>query len=418
MDVIIEKKNKIWQKAIIGILVLGFISWISFSFYKSSGASKLNVNQSRILVDTIHKDVFREFIPVTGNVQPIKSVIIAAVEGGRVEEKLVEDGAAVSAGTPILKLSNSDLQLSYLNQEGTLIAQINQIRNMNLLQEQQRLNLQETFLDAEYRLDILGRRLVREKELYEGNAIAKVQYEDTNSEYKSVVRRNALLKRSLEKDSLSGIIQKEQMENSLDLMKRNLEISKKNLENLIVKAPIKGQLSGLNIEVGELIPEGSQIAQIDDLSNFKIRVRIDEFYISRVFPEQEGSFTFANEDYQLRITKIYPQVVNGGFEVDMKFINKVPAGIRRGQTVTVKLQLSAEQEALLVKRGGFYQSTGGNWVYILSQDGSKAIKREIRIGRQNPNFYEVIDGLQPGDVVITSSYENFGDKDELILKNQ
>jgi HlyD family secretion protein len=233
-----------------------------------------------------------------------------------------------------------------------------------------------------------------------------------------VVRRNALLKRSLEKDSLSGIIQKEQMENSLDLMKRNLEISKKNLENLIVKAPIKGQLSGLNIEVGELIPEGSQIAQIDDLSNFKIRVRIDEFYISRVFPEQEGSFTFANEDYQLRITKIYPQVVNGGFEVDMKFINKVPAGIRRGQTVTVKLQLSAEQEALLVKRGGFYQSTGGNWVYILTQDGSKAIKRDIRIGRQNPNFYEVVDGLQSGDVVITSSYENFGDKDELILKNQ
>lgn len=418
MDVIIEKKNRFWQKVIIGLLVLIAVVWFSFSFYKSSGASKLNVNQSRILVDTVHKDIFQEFIPVTGNVQPIKSVIIAAVEGGRVEEKLVEDGAAVVAGTPILRLSNSDLQMSYLNQEGTLIAQINQIRNMNLLQEQQRLNLQETFLDAEYRLDILERRLAREKELYAGSAISKVQYEDTESEYKSLVRRNALLKRSFEKDSLSGIIQKEQMENSLDLMKRNLEISKKNLENLIVKAPIKGQLSGLNVEVGELIPEGFQIAQIDDLSNFKIRVRIDEFYISRVFPEQEGSFTFANEDYQLRITKIYPQVVNGGFEVDMKFINKVPEGIRRGQTVTVKLQLSAEQEALLVKRGGFYQSTGGNWVYILSQDGSKAIKREIRIGRQNPNYYEVVDGLQPGEVIITSSYENFGDKDELILKNQ
>jgi len=205
------------------------------------------------------------------------------------------------------------------------------------------------------------------------------------------------------------------MENSLDLMKRNLDISKKNLENLIVKAPIKGQLSGLSIEIGELIPEGSQIAQIDDLSNFKIRVRIDEFYISRVFPEQEGSFTFANEDYQLRISKIYPQVMNGGFEVDMKFINKVPEGIRRGQTVTVKLQLSAEQEAKLVKRGGFYQSTGGNWVYVLSADGKKATRRDIRIGRQNPNHYEVIDGLNNGDVIITSSYENYGEKDELIL---
>jgi len=415
MDVIIEKKNNTWQKVLIGLLALAFLSWISFSFYKSSGTSKLNVNQSRILVDTIRQGVFQEFIPVTGIVQPIKSVVIAAVEGGRVEEKLVEDGAAVAPGTPILRLSNSDLQLSYLNQEGSLIAQINQIRNMNLLQEQQRLNLQETFLDAEFRLDILKRRLAREKELYEGSAISKVQYEDTESEYRSLVKRNALLYRSIEKDSLSGIIQTEQMENSLDLMKRNLDISKKNLENLIVKAPIKGQLSGLSIEIGELIPEGSQIAQIDDLSNFKIRVRIDEFYISRVFPEQEGSFSFANEDYQLRISKIYPQVTNGGFEVDMKFINKVPEGIRRGQTVTVKLQLSAEQEAKLVKRGGFYQSTGGNWVYVLSADGKKATRRDIRIGRQNPNHYEVIDGLNNGDVIITSSYENYGEKDELIL---
>ncbi|MFT5383587.1 MAG: HlyD family secretion protein [Saprospiraceae bacterium] len=417
MDQKIEKKNRLWLKLLIGILLTGLIGWTSFSLYKSSGTSKLNIQSTRILTDTVRQDIFQEFIPVTGIIQPIKSVVIAAVEGGRVEEKLVEDGAAVSAGTPILRLSNSDLQLSYLNQEGSLIAQINQIRNMNLLQEQQRLNLQETALDAEYRLDILGRRMARQKKLLEGNVISTVEYEDTESEYRSVVRRNILLKKSIEKDSLSGVIQAEQMANSLDLMKRNLEISKKNLDNLIVKAPIKGQLSGLAIEIGELIPEGSQIAQIDDLSNFKIRVRIDEFYISRVFPDQEGSFIFSNEDYQLSIKKIYPQVVNGGFEVDMKFINKVPEGIRRGQTVTVRLQLSAEQQATLVKRGGFYQSTGGNWVYLLNEDGTKAIKRDIRIGRQNPNYYEVVDGLQPGEVIITSSYENYGDKDELILNN-
>ena len=417
MDEIIKKRNNTWQKIIIGILAVGLILWTSVSFYKNSTTSKLNVNQSRILTDTIRKGVFQEFIPVTGVVQPIKTVVIAAVEGGRIEEKLLEDGASVTAGTPILRLSNSDLELNYLNQEGSILAQINQIRNMNLLQEQQSLNLKETALDAQFRLDILKRRVAREKELAEGKAIPQVQYEDTKSEYEALVRRNTLLRKSIEKDSLSAIIQKEQMENSLDLMKRNLEISKKNLENLTVKVPIKGQLSGLAVEVGELIPEGAQIAQIDDLSNFKISVRIDEFYISRIFPEQEGAFVLANEEYKLRITKIYPQVTNGTFEVDMNFLEKPPKGIRRGQTVTVKLQLSAEQEAVLLKRGGFHQSTGGNWVYILSPDGKKAVKRNIRIGRQNPNYYEVLEGLNPGDVVITSSYENFGDKDELILKD-
>lgn len=417
MDEIIVKKNRTWQKVIIGLLALGFILWTSVSFYKSSGTSKLNVNQSRILTDTIHQGIFQEFIPVTGTVQPIKTVVIAAVEGGRIEEKLMEDGATVKAGSPILKLSNSDLQLNYLNQEGTILAQINQIRNMTLLQDQQSLNLKETYLDAQFRLDILGRRVKREKELAEGNAIPIVQYEDTKSEYEALVRRNKILTQTIKKDSLSGIIQTEQMENSLDLMKRNLEISKKSLENLTVKAPINGQLSGLNVEVGQLIPEGAQIAQIDDLSNFKIRVRIDEFYISRVFPEQEGSLTFANQDYQLRITKIYPQVVGGNFEVDMNFVGNPPKGIRRGQSFTVKLQLSAEQEAVLIKRGGFYTSTGGNWVYLVTPDGSKAVKRNIRIGRQNPNHYEILEGLNVGEVVITSSYENFGEKDELILSN-
>jgi HlyD family secretion protein len=416
MDEIIKKKNKTLQRILIGTLAVALLGWMAFSFYKSAGTSKLNVESSRILTHTVEEGIFQEFIPVTGVVQPIKTVIVAAVEGGRIEEKYLEDGANVLSGTPILRLSNSDLQLSYLNQEGNIIAQINQIRNMNLLQEQQSLNLRESALEAEYRLDLLKRKVKRDHALFVSNAIAKVDYEDLESEYNNLLKRNELLRKSIEKDSLSAIIQLDQMKNALDLMKRNLDISKNNLENLIVKAPIKGQLSGLAFEVGELIPQGAQIGQIDDLSNFKIRVQIDEFYISRVFPEQEGSFNFANEDYQLRIAKIYPQVVNGSFEVDMYFVNKVPDGIRRGQTLTVKLELSAEQQAILVKRGGFYQSTGGNWIYILSPDGAKATKREIRIGRQNPNYYEVLEGLQPGEVVITSGYENYGDKDELILR--
>jgi len=199
-------------------------------------------------------------------------------------------------------------------------------------------------------------------------------------------------------------------------MQRNLKIAKRSLDNLIVRAPIDGQLSGLTSELGELIVEGSQIAQIDDLSDFKIRVQIDEFYISRIFTGQAGSFDFAGKKYFLTIKKIYPQVINGAFAADMLFTSETPKGIKRGQTVSTKLELSAEEKALLVARGGYYQTTGGNWVYVLDQDGKTARKRDIQINRQNPNFYEVMSGLQVGDIVITSSYENFGDKDELILR--
>jgi HlyD family secretion protein len=206
------------------------------------------------------------------------------------------------------------------------------------------------------------------------------------------------------------------MKNSLDLMQRNLSIAKQSLENLIIKAPIAGQLSGLNTELGESISRGAQIAQIDDLTNFKIRVRIDEFYISRIFPDQVGTFDFAGKTYELKINKIYPQVANGAFEADMLFTGEFPAAIKRGQTLSVKLELSAEEEATLLARGGFYQTTGGNWVYVLVPSSGNAIKRDIRFGRQNPNYYEVLEGLEVGEVVITSSYENFGNKDELVLK--
>lgn len=418
MDTKIEKKKTNWIRIGLISAIILIVSWFAYSNIAKQKVSTLNIDMSTIRTDTIKQDIFKEFIPVTGNVQPIRSVVIAAVEGGRVEEKLMEDGTEILAGTPIVKLSNSELLLRHLNQEGTIISQITQIRNMSIMQEQQRLNLLETALNAEFRLDLLQRKVIRQKELNKDNVIARVEYEDTESEYKNLLKRNQLLQKSIEKDSLAGLIQTEQMESSLDLMKRNLEISKKNLENLTIKAPISGQLSGLNVEVGELIREGAKIGQIDDLSSFKIRVRIDEFYISRVFPEQTGSFSFANEDYELRIYKIYPQVINGSFEVDMKFIGKEPEGIRRGQTVTVKLQLSAEEKATLLKKGDFYQSSGGNWIYVVNSNGTKAIRRNIRIGRKNPNYYEVLEGLSDGDVVITSAYSGFEDKDKLVLNQE
>lgn len=206
------------------------------------------------------------------------------------------------------------------------------------------------------------------------------------------------------------------MKTTLDLMERNLEVAKQSLDHLTVRAPISGQLSSMDSEVGELITEGARIAQMDVLDDYKLRARVDEFYISRVFPQQEGSFTMDGQTYHLRIKKIYPTVTNGAFEVDLVFTGDRPENIKRGQTISLKLSLSDETQATLLAKGGFYQSTGGNWVYVIDEGTNVAHKRDIRVGRQNPNYYEVIDGLQPGDVVIVSSYENFGDKDELVLK--
>ncbi len=416
MDRKIEKKKFTWQKITFALIAIIAVGFLATSFYKNAGVSKLNVVTERLLVDTIQTGIFQEYIPVTGVVMPIKTIFIDAVEGGKVEEKLVEDGAMVSKGQVILTLSNPDLLLNSLNQESNVIAQINQIRTTSVLMEQQSLNLQEESLEVEYQIDLTDTRLKRNRTLYEDKVIAPIEYEEMLAEFENYKRRQKLLKSRIVKDSVYQELQKIQMESSLDLMERNLEITKKSLDNLIVRAPIDGQLSGLNLEIGELVSTGENIATLDNLNNFKIQVRVDEFYISRVFLNQEGSFEFAGKRYFMKIKKIYPQVTNGAFLVDMVFLDEIPDGIKRGQSVSVKLQLSADKESRLLARGGFYQSTGGNWIYLIDPSTGNAFKREIRLGNQNPNYYEILSGLEDGDVVIVSSYENFGDKDVLVLK--
>ena len=416
MDRKIEKKSWSWKRIGLIVLILAVVGFAAREMYRNTGTSRLNVQSERLLLDTVERGAFQEFIPVTGVALPIKTVLIGAVEGGRVDEKYVEDGAMVTAGQAILRLSNPDLQMNYLNQEANIVAQINQIRNTSLMMEQQSLNLKETALNVEYQIDLLSKRLKRNTSLFEDGVVPEVEIQEAQDEFEHLERRKELLRHTVSKDSMSSVLQQQQMQNSLDLMQRNLVIARQSLDNLVIRAPIEGQLSGLTSELGELIIEGAQIAQIDDLRNFKIRVRIDEFYISRVFTGQVGSFIFANDRYNLEILKIFPQVTNGAFEADMLFASDPPEAIKRGQTVSVKLELSAQQEALLVARGGYYQTTGGNWVYVLDPDGATARKRAIQVGRQNPNFYEIVQGLEPGDIVITSSYENFGDKDELVLK--
>ncbi|MEM9917991.1 MAG: efflux RND transporter periplasmic adaptor subunit [Bacteroidota bacterium] len=415
MDRKIEKKNWTVTRLLVIAGVVVAAGFLLSYVIKDANVSRQNVKAERLLLDTVDKGPFQVFIPINGVIQPIKTVFLDAIEGGRLEEILVEGGSVVEKGQAILRLSNDDLQRSYINQEAQLIGQINQIRNLSIVMEQTSLNLKEQSLNNAYRLTQLKRAVDRNKALIKDNVISQVDWEESKDEYDYLLQRKEMLKLTMQKDSLSNVIQQEQMESTVDLMRRNLEYAKKSLENLVVKAPVGGQLSSLDREVGQLINKGETIAQIDDLSNYKVRARIDEFYISRIFEGLEGNFNFDNQDHTLRIHKIYPEVLNGSFEVDMVFMTTPPKSIKRGQTISIKLALGNESEALLLAKGGFYQSTGGNWVYVLGQDGT-AYKREIRVGNQNPNYYEVLDGLMPGDVVITSSYDNFGDKDELVLK--
>lgn len=416
MDRKIEKKRFTWQRILLALVAIGGLTFLISSMIRNAGTSRLNVQSERLMVDTVARGNFQEFIPVTGVVEPLRTVFIDAVEGGKVEDKFVEDGAFVQANQQILRLSNPDLMVNYLNQEANIISQINQIRNTSILMEQQSLSLREQAVDVDYQLDLTTKRVARNRELFKDNVIARVEYEETEALHSNLQNRKQLLAATIRKDSAYQALQQQQMASSLDLMQRNLAITKQSLDQLTVRAPIAGQLSGLSKELGESVARSENIGQIDDLSSFKVRVRIDEFYISRVFNEQEGSFQFAGKSYSLKIKKIYPQVTNGAFEADMVFVGKAPDGIKRGQSVSVKLELSAEEQAMLLQRGGFYQTTGGNWVYVVDPSGDNARKRSIRLGRQNPNYYEVLDGLQAGDVVIVSGYENFGDKDELVLK--
>ncbi len=415
MDRKIERKTFTWQRIGLGVLGIGVLAFL-FMMYRDAGVSRLNVERERLLVDTVHSGVFKEYITLFGVVEPIKTVYLDAVESGKVEEIFVENGAFVEKDQQIMRLSNLDLQLNVLNQEAQIVNQINDIRQTSILMEQQSLNLKEEALDVTYRIDLLSKRAARSENLYQDSVISQVEFQETTDEYRHLLRRNKLLQATIEKDSLFQLMQANQMNTTLDLMQRNLAFARNSLDNLIVRAPISGQLSSLNTELGELINRGDRIAQIDILDNYKIRARIDEFYISRIFPQQEGNFTMNGQDYTLRIHRIYPEVINGSFEVDMVFVGGSPDNIKRGQTISLKLSLSDDSQARLLAKGGFYQSTGGKWVYVLNEDGSAARKRNIVVGRQNPNYYEVIEGLNDGEIVIVSSYENYGDKDELVLK--
>lgn len=386
------------------------------SFYYSSGKSKLNVDTERLTISEIKKGAFQEFIPVNGVVLPLTTIYLDAVEGGRVEEKFVDDGAMMRKGQPILRLSNTDLELGLVTQQTNVYNLLTQMQISRNASQQNTVGKLNQATDVESQLKEAERVYKLNKYLYEQKAIGLQEFKQSENNYNYYLQKQALAKQILKQDSASTTQQLTQARQSYVGSQNALNVMRKKVGDLIVRAPIDGQLTSLDAEIGQNKNKGERLGQIDVTTGFKVRADIDEHYISRIFPGLSGDFTLSGNTYKLRIKKVYTQVTNGRFQVDMEFVDAVPQGIRRGQTLQVRLALSDETQAVLLPKGGFFQQTGGNWIFRLSADGSKAYKVDMQVGRQNPDYYEVMQGLKPGDKVITSSYENYGDMQELVLK--
>lgn len=398
-----------------GIAALGLL--ITGSYYFTSGKSRLNVDADRLSISTVSKGVFQETIPVNGTVLPFTSIYLDATEGGRVEQKYVEDGAVLKKGESILRLSNTDIQLALVTQETDVYNLLTQMQisennaQQNTVSKQQNAAITKSqFVEAEriYKLD---------KELFAKKAIGSQEFKAAENNYNFLLEMQKLNHQILQRDSVSTYKQSEQAKQSYEGSQNALKVMREKVGDLIVRAPVDGQLTSLDAEVGQNKNKGERLGQIDVLSGFKVRLTdADEHYIPRIFTGLVGTFSFADTLYKLKITKVYTQVINSRFQVDMSFVGNVPKGIRRGQTLQILLALSDERQSVLVPRGGFYQQTGGNWIFKVSEDGKKAYKVDIQLGNQNSDYYEVLNGLKPGDKVITSSYENYGAIQELIIK--
>ncbi len=416
VDRVIKKKK--WPaKRILTIGGIVALVLLAFgSYYFTSGKSRLNVDLDRITISTVTKGPFQETIPVNGVVLPIKSIYLDATEGGRVEERYVEDGTFMKKGEPILKLSNTNLELSLAGQETGVFTQLSQMQLARINAQQNTVSKLTQMADVESSFKEAERIYTLDKLLYEKGALGSQDFQSAKNNYNYYLEKTQLAREILKQDTVSTKQQAEQDKGSYAHAQEGLQIMRKKVGDLVLRAPIEGQLTSLDAEVGQSKKEGDRLGQIDVLSGFKVRVDVDEHYISRIYMGLKGKFSFADSNYDLKIFKVYTQVTTGKFQVDMQFIGPVPKGIRRGQTLQILLALSDERQSILVARGGYYQQTGGNWIFKVSDDGKTAFRTDIQLGNQNQDYYEVLAGLKPGDKVVTSSYENYGTMQELILK--
>ena len=418
MDKIIEKK-KGWRAAFTkkalpywgGALVLALVLWLVFR----DNSATLRVNADSLTISQVSQGEFNDYIRVSGQVQPMTTIQISPQEGGIVQEIVTEEGSRLKAGDVIVRLSNDNLDLQILNSEAELAEKENILRNTLISMEQQKLSLKQDKLQLQTEVARMKRKYEQNKALYEDRLIAREDYLTSKEDYELASGKLELVKDRAEQDSLYRSVQILQMQESLDNMRRNMLMIRHRKENLTIKAPIDGELGLLDVVLGQSISAGMKIGQINNLDSYKIEAQIDEHYIDRVSAGLAATFQRQDDSYGAIIRKVYPEVRDGKFKADFKFEGETPDNIRSGQTYYLNLQLGQPENAVLVPRGTFYQKTGGKWIFVVAPEGGKAVRREIRIGRQNPQYYEVLEGLEPGEKVITSGYDSFGDNEVLVF---
>ena len=419
MDKIIEKKKgfaAVFTKRALpywlGALVVVFVLWLVFR----DNSSTLRVNGDTLSYGNVARGEFNDYIRVTGQGQPMTTIQISPLEGGVVQEIVTEEGSRVKKGDVILVLSNEGLDLQILNSEAELAEKENLLRNTMISMEQQKLSVYQEMLQLRVEVRRSKRAYESAKELYAEKLISREEWLKAEEDYMLAADRLGLVETRAKQDSLYRTVEIKQMEESLDNMRLNMSMIRKRKDNLTIKAPIDGELGLLDVVLGQSIAAGTKVGQINNLDSYKIEAQVDEHYIDRVVAGLQAQFERQDELYSTVIRKVYPEVRDGKFKTDFKFDGEQPSNIRTGQTYYLNLQLGQPEEALLIPRGTFYQKTGGRWIYVLSPDGSSAVKREIRIGRQNPQYYEVLEGLEPGERVVVSGYDNFGENDVLIFR--
>lgn len=417
MDRKLEKKTWTPRRiaAVLGgaVLLGGIIYQIVFADHRST----MNVEQDRLSIGTVSTGEFTDYILVSGQIEPARTVYLDAIEGGVIHQVIRESGALLRKGDTILVLNNSNLQLDVMQRETMLYEQINNLRQTRLLLDQNDLNQQGQLAEIDYQISLLEPQYKRFKELYTKKLVSDREFEEVKEQYEYNVKRRKLTYASYRNDSIARSIQLNQLRLSENRMNASLTGVGNILDNLVITAPIAGQLATpQQLEIGQAINPGQRYGQIDILDEFKVRVAIDELYLPRISQGLRGKFALSGKDYELEISKIYPTITNGRFEVDMIFTGESPEGIRRGQSVRIRLELGQSEQSLLLPTGGFFKDTGGNWVFVLNPTTGNAEKRTIRLGRKNPEFYEVLEGLVEGEKVIISGYENFGDNEVLEMK--